>query len=287
MVMSSDLPFLSTDNQTYDKHSFSRDNFKAPKLSRFSFNEYHILKCISWGADGVVYSASFDGQKQVALKIFHHNHRREEGQPYTIDSKGLVTEYWAFERECINAGLLKMIAASIEHSKSSGEPIYLKKDPTTREDAVNNLEAFSDEGRLLKEDFQEGDLMAFKSNAKITDCLGWVEFDPTSFENATAWVDHGIRLGQRPDPGPIFGIVYEWVSTEKLEKEIARSQLEFFHITGFSMRWFYPQNWLGNGILVDFSDIIPPFEGLGWDDAEYRLYRKSCIGEMEEYLDSQ
>ncbi|KAI0002837.1 hypothetical protein F4779DRAFT_114204 [Xylariaceae sp. FL0662B] len=282
--MSSELPFLSSDNEANDRPPFSVERFRTPKLSRFSFNEFRVLECISGGADGVVYLAEFDQREPVALKIFYHNHRRDEGEYYTDirDNKELegVTCYWAFERECINAALLKMITGSIERSKASGEPIYLKKAIETRDDAIKNLEAFSDEGRLSREDHQGEDLIEFTLNPRLKRCLGWVEFEPDAFEDeAELAPGHKLHHLQDHDPGNIFGIVHEWIPSGQLDKEVIRAHLDFFHITGFAtLGWFFDRNWQGNGILVDYSDIIAPVEGLlGWDAENYKLDHRDCI----------
>lgn len=53
----------------------------------------------------------------------------------------------------------------------------------------------------------------------------------------------------------ILCIAYAFVPTEPLDEHAVISQLNFLHLAGFSFDGFEARNWLGKGVLVDFSDI--------------------------------
>lgn len=52
--------------------------------------------------------------------------------------------YYAVQRECMNAALLQALEGALQTAK---EPIVIKENPVTKFDAVENLYAFSTEGR--------------------------------------------------------------------------------------------------------------------------------------------
>lgn len=76
-----------------------------------------------------------------------------------------------------------------------------------------------------------------------------------------------------------FCIVYALVPFPEgqLDVDAVVSQLDFFHITGFHSVAFNPDNWLGRGVLVDFSDLVSPLENdLRWVTCEYAEHQATC-----------
>ena len=57
-----------------------------------------------------------------------------------------------------------------------------------------------------------------------------------------------------------YAVVYACVSGRELGPDKMVKQLEYFHVPGFLNIRLNPNNWLGPGILVDFSDITSLFE---------------------------
>lgn len=45
------------------------------------------------------------------------------------------------------------------------------------------------------------------------------------------------------------------------------TQLDFFHVIGFMNVAINENNWLGDGVLVNFSDLVHPFAGRWWRDS--------------------
>ena len=56
--------------------------------------------------------------------------------------------YWAPRRECQNAALFQMMQTAVEQATAASRPLLVNTKPTTWDDAVANLAAFSDEARL-------------------------------------------------------------------------------------------------------------------------------------------
>lgn len=72
-----------------------------------------------------------------------------------------------------------------------------------------------------------------------------------------------------------FCIVYAFVPGKRLRADTILSQMDFFHAVGFDIVPFNPANWRGEGVLIDFSDIISPFFHLDWDNARYAKYQET------------
>lgn len=95
------------------------------------------LKDIRWlehlggGMDGYCWKVAFGDQGPFVLKMFWDDER--PGQPF----------YWAPERECQNAAVLQMMEASL----NEGGSVQLYDDTDTKTKAIDNLYAFSEEGR--------------------------------------------------------------------------------------------------------------------------------------------
>lgn len=179
--------------------------------------------------------------------------------------------HWAFERECINAALLEMISTSIKRSRSSEHQVYLHPMPTTRSHAMQNLKAFSDEGSMLRSGPPPEDSQPFIEDVAINGCLGWVEYDMEDIIEAIKPFRPSIRC-ELPTTESVFAIAYPFVPKETLEKETMISQANFFHLVGFNIHEIKAPNWRGKGKLVDFSDLISPFEYNHWNDHFYATH---------------
>jgi hypothetical protein len=159
-----------------------------------------------------------------------------------------------------------MIDASLRRAARAERAIYVFPKPTTKAEALRNLRAFSDEGNL-----QGGPppqhYQPFTPNVQINRCLGWTELTGRSIVQA---LRRARTIQDIQDDETYFSIVYGFVPKDKLEADTILSQLDFFHITGFHNVPFNPNNWLGRGVLVDFSDIVSPFaHPLEWEKHSY------------------
>ncbi|KPM34267.1 hypothetical protein AK830_g12308 [Neonectria ditissima] len=234
---------------------FNHDSCFSALSSRFlKPSDFRLREYLGQGEDGFVFKAQIDGQNPVAVKIFLHNRK-----PEPIYGVG---RYWAFERECLNCALLEMIDASLHRARTTKRPIYLFPKPKTRMQALRNLFAFSDEAG--EKGSPPDHFEPFAPDVRVNDCFGWTELSGSTINAALskARVPMDIDNGER-----YFAIVYAFVPKGRLEGGAILSQLDFFHIAGFYSVPFNLTNWLGTGVLVDFSDIVSPFaDRYDWDE---------------------
>lgn len=164
-------------------------------------------------------------------------------------------------RECINCALLEMINTSLCRAKAEDRAIYLLPNPITKSEALRNLRAFSEEGSVDK--CPPKHFEPFSPSVQINDCLGWTELKGSTINLA---LRKARILWDIKDEETYFCIIYTFVPKGVINVDVVLSQLDFLHITGFYNVPFNPTNWGGDGVLVDFSDIVSPFaHRLEWD----------------------
>ncbi len=56
----------------------------------------------------------------------------------------------------------------------------------------------------------------------------------------------------------VFCIIYSLVWHGTLRAERILKNWDFFHKIGFRCEGFFIDNWLADGILINYSDLIPP-----------------------------
>ena len=182
-----------------------------------------------------------------------------------------IERYWAFQRECVNCALLEMIDVSLRHGLETNRPIYLLPRPTTKDQALRNLRAFSDEGKmneLERPSFFE----PYVPSIRVNTCLGWTVVKGSSINRA---LERAKILEDVDNNHIYFAIVYHFVPKAELNADAILSQSDHFHITGFCNMPFNKANWLGDGVLVDFSDIVSPFaDEREWDKQRYAMHKK-------------
>lgn len=153
-----------------------------------------------------------------------------------------------------------MIRASLDRAAAAGRQIYVRPKPQTLSHARDNLRAFSEETATRP---QPEDFIPISADTQVTYCLGWTEFKGSEI-NAVfkkVRVDHNSKVDDETYPA----IIYQFVAEECVPKiDTIISQLDFFHLTGFMVVSFNETNWLGKGVLVDFSDIVPYHTGYIW-----------------------
>lgn len=183
-----------------------------------------------------------------------------------------------------------MIKAAIQRATEPGQSIYLNPETKTIRDAVENLEAFAadclSEGSPLRLNREPLDV-----NTQINHCFGWTRMPRGDVFTALSRASK--RRDQFPQKGRVyadldenescFAIVYSFVPEEKLDAGVVQRQLDFFHVAGFNLAPFREQNWRGEGILVDISDLIPPRDGGWWRQGDYqRMNVGGYIADLEE-----
>jgi hypothetical protein len=169
--------------------------------------------------------------------------------------------YWAFERECINRALLDMTAASLRQATEAGRRVYLLPTPETLSDARTNLRAFCEEAATRP---QPKGFIPFNSNTQPVGCLGWTELKGSKINRAFSRrrvTDRQYMVDDMMYPA----IVYQFVAEEGVpDIDNVVSQTDYFHLLGFMNVPFNGRNWLGKGVLVDFSDIVPHHLAYEW-----------------------
>jgi hypothetical protein len=152
-----------------------------------------------------------------------------------------------------------MIKTSIRHATECGQTIYVNPDLRTRGDAIDNLEAFTTE-RCVSECPCRPNWKPLDLNTQINDCFGWVEMPRGKVLAALS--DASKEPNQFPEDldesQSCFAIVFSFVPEEELDAEVVQQQLDFFHLAGFNLVPFRDNNCRGKGILVHFSDLVPP-----------------------------
>ncbi|KAM0269244.1 hypothetical protein ACHAQH_009808, partial [Verticillium albo-atrum] len=183
--------------------------------------------------------------------------------------------YWAVQRECHNAALLQMMQAAVNNSP---EPIYLKAEPKTFEDAIKNLHAFSDEDRHKSRYKGQPDAIPYTSTPRLRQCFGWMKVSGEEL-----WA-----LGQELRPPDItldglrhhvlrdeeyYAIVYEFVPESELvtNPEAMQRELDFLWRVGFCFVPLRKEYWI-DGVLLDMADIIYP-----WHAAWFRIRFKRLV----------
>ncbi|AEO68894.1 uncharacterized protein THITE_2016922, partial [Thermothielavioides terrestris NRRL 8126] len=227
--------------------------FKRPALRRCPFD----LGTISWiarldgGLDGFAWKVAFGDQGPFVLKVFWETEpSRDSGY------------YYPFQRECQNAALLEKIAAAVSRDTDK-LPIKVHAHPASFEDAMDNLLAFSAEGRQ-RQQVKDPDALHISSIPRTKKCYGWLNIDgeylcslpravrPILVSLEKPYGDREIRPDQR-----YFAIVYEYIPEGENDRSCMQEQLDFLWRAGFELiESFRKENWKSS-VLVDLSDIVP------------------------------
>lgn len=145
----------------------------------------------------------------------------------------------------------------VKYGIERSSPIYLRSKISTRDEAIQNLSAFSTEGRR-KNIFQGvRETEPVPSIPDMTNCHGWVKVSGEIIREILP----SRRLDQRFDPSlDFYAIIYDFVSPSNIQLGVVQAQLDFFYIVGFSIETLKADNWEGKGLLVDFCDILSPLD---------------------------
>ncbi|KAG6160808.1 hypothetical protein E4U51_007444 [Claviceps purpurea] len=235
-------------------------DFRHPLLGRFTHHEsFKFMKLLGFGVDGVVWKVRSDS-KTYALKVFWYKEPRD------------TSCYWALQRECQNASLIAKMRFAIENSS---DPIWLNPNPTTFDDAVSNLHAFSTEGRTEARFRDMPGAVEYRTAPRLRECYGW-----TTISGKELWAlsprlqPPELKVKRRvlrnmPSTEEYRAIVYEYVPSSDvgMDAEIVQAQLDFFWLGGWCMVPVRIENWGGVGILLDMADAI------GLSESEWRKER--------------
>ncbi|OAA63475.1 Protein kinase-like domain protein [Niveomyces insectorum RCEF 264] len=261
--------FTSETLKSQDKPDFSWKSFRRPKLARcpFSIEDLTFQTYLGKGLDGIVFKAQYE-DKTVVLKVYFNDKRPKPTAYHDM--------YWSFERECMNSVLLEKISTRLQESQETNEPIYVYADPKTHREALYNLRAFADEGRVDEnhpphpgmEPLQLDDGGELHANP----CYGWMPIPTEQLHKVIQW----RRLNELADfvnSDTYYGIVYEYIGDgggANIDIDRVIRQLRLFHLAGFLLAPFNHNNWRGDATLIDMSDLVSPAHGYGWHARTYQ-----------------
>ncbi|KAK3296130.1 uncharacterized protein B0H64DRAFT_374261 [Chaetomium fimeti] len=244
-------------------------DFELPRLRRCPFDADKFIwgRRLGEGLDGCVWKVWSGDAGPFVLKVFWDDEPPE------------FAHYYAPQRECQVAALLQMMEAAVEQAAAASRPVVVNANPTTRDDALDNQAAFSDEARLEQQSSAQQEpgsgYRQITTMPRVKKCYGWLTLKSSVFTNLP-WelkppvikVDKVERFIQ---PGKEYmAIVYEYVEEGENTVETLQEAMDFFWLAGFC-RTLSPllKNWKSS-VLVDLCDVAPP-RGYGWVE---RLYSR-------------
>ncbi|KPM42258.1 hypothetical protein AK830_g4297 [Neonectria ditissima] len=142
-------------------------------------------------------------------------------------------------------------------------PIKLKANPSTKDEDLANLRAFSNEGRRSHLSAETLEVKAISSIPRIRKCYGWLRLSGQAFrEIPTKLRAPSLRVGKIPrtmSAGKEYiAIAYEYIEEGENRPAIVEKVTNFFCLAGFShTNSPASRNWK-SGVLVDLSDIVHP-----------------------------
>ncbi|KAH8654680.1 hypothetical protein BGZ61DRAFT_203700 [Ilyonectria robusta] len=242
--------------------SCSAADFETPRLRRCPFDpatiDWKSSSRIDGGLDGYAWRVWFGEDGPYVLKVFW------DAEPPDF------SHYFAAQRECQNAALLQMIEAAAQQAAMEAIPIKLKANPSTKDEALANLRAFSNEGRRSH---LSAEALEVKAIPRIRKCYGWLGLSGQVFrEVPTKLRAPSLRVGKIPRAmsadKEYIAIVYEYIEEGENRPAVVEEVANFFWLAGFShTNSPAARNWK-SGVLVDLSDIVHP-GGYGWHQRRY------------------
>ena len=175
----------------------------------------------------------------------------------------------------MNGAILDLVSARLRRAKlETAPPVCLLPNPKTKEDAMDNLKAFSDEGLVVDDTDHPPPRVGLQPfspdpDPDLKDCLGWAELDGDYVRAAGKRAGYGIAENN----ATFFCIVYGFVEDRSLEVRRILDNTAFFYTVGFHLEPFNPANWWGRGVLVDYGDIVPPVGCFGFNERVYPMQR--------------
>ncbi|KAK4106031.1 hypothetical protein N658DRAFT_562995 [Parathielavia hyrcaniae] len=147
-------------------------------------------------------------------------------------------------------------------------PIRIHAQASTHEDAMDNLLAFSNEGRQQQR-MKDLDAIIVSSIPRMKKCFGWLKIDGGylwSLPRSTRPTLVRLRTyGDRQilSDRQYIAIMYKYVPEGDSEPAQLQAVLDFFWRTGFDFtQSLRKENWK-SGVLVDWSDFMSPI-GFQW-----------------------
>ena len=164
--------------------------------------------------------------------------------------------------------------------KRATAPIMVHDEPTTKNNALDNILAFADEERGNQLPGVNAKLIQIPAFPRITRCDGWLDVDRQVIldiprrdrPRAIRLLDIWRSLEPEKD---YIAIVYEYIPEADNDIDVVDSVCRFFRLVGFCRTDKADRNWRGS-VLVDHSDIVYPHAS-GWVASLYRSRRESDL----------
>ena len=182
-----------------------------------------------------------------------------------------------------------MMQAALSPDSAELGPILVDPSPSTKEAALANLLAFSNEVRLQQSTPFDSSLSPVKSIPRLRQCYGWLQLTgddllrllprrlyPPEYDVS--------KIKRYIDPDVCYtAVVYEFVEEARNNRKVVQEVLDFFWRVGFS-HVLIPMacNWK-SGVLVDLSDIIYP-KGYGWSVKRFGSARVRRMNPLKQIL---
>lgn len=144
--------------------------------------------------------------------------------------------------------------------------------PKTKEDAIDNLFAFSDEGR--REPVPEGsEILPVPRIPRMRECYGWLKISGQVLLNLDSMRPPVLTISKERReilPGKEYiAVVYEYVDEGTNDPGVVQEVLDFLWLAGFCYGLSPAERNWKRGMLVDLADIVHP-GGFGWGKEIYR-----------------
>ncbi|KAM4057190.1 hypothetical protein HRG_004030 [Hirsutella rhossiliensis] len=238
-------------------------DFELPCLRQCAFEPSTIAweDKLGGGLDGYVWKVRFGEMGPFALKVF-----------WDTDPPDFY-HYYAAQRECQNASLFQMMEVAIAQAAAESKPIQVYADPRTQSEALDNLYAFSDEGRLTRSSRRSFMTVSVTSMPRMRKCFGWLRLSGDVFHalplelKAPSFTISKIQRSMSFDKEYI-ALVYEFIEEGRNDEAVVEEVDRFFWLAGFS-HTLSPsiKNWK-SGVLVDLADMVHA-GGYGWKKQLY------------------
>ncbi len=128
-----------------------------------------------------------------------------------------------------------MIRAAVEESDESN-PIYVRKTPTSREDAIYNLHAFSNDRQRTE---PSPNHLRVWSVPRFKACLGWLKLSGKDLLSLP-WglIIPGVKLSkmkkvEMQSDKEYFAIVYQYIPEGRNDPALVQSFMDFLWRAGF------------------------------------------------------
>lgn len=242
-------------------------DFERPILRKFALHDQPIrwVKFLGCGYDGAAYLAIIQ-ERQYVCKIVRAPSLRSVCTTSLTQTQVLV-----HRPAHVTASVLVSVTGMPQHChhdkikwalSHAESPILLNRNPAVNADAIKNLRAFSADGQAESGDFSNP--IVCPPLPPMTGWHGWMRLVTKDLPRHyhRLW-SRGLNQGA-VNVGLHYIMVYDFQDgTGPQDFALMQSQLDFFHLVGFSALPCNHTNWK-QGMLIDYCDLSPPVPRTHW-----------------------